>query len=150
MKPVINALLFFLMTFDVGLATDNDPIVVIVHPSNQFSDISTDELRRAYSGGMQRWQDGQKLLVLENPLEHEIRATFHRVILKDDPAKQYFLPDSPVLFMPTVRSSSRSIVIYCKRFKNAIGYVRLSEVRPGVKILTINGLGPDDDAYIFE
>ncbi len=145
------AVLFLVCLITSGLlpvqAADNDPIAIVVHKSNPADNVTRAELKWIYSGRKNRWADGQKILVLDRPMESEHRGVFYRVVLGVEPGHEFRAAGSPTAFKPTKRKSDRSVKRFVSRISNAVGYLYKSNVDDSVKVLAIDGLTPDDEQY---
>jgi phosphate transport system substrate-binding protein len=144
MTRLRHILLFVLsLAFAIPSVAATDPLVVVVHPSNDIETISVEELRLIYMGRKGRWADGQKILVLNQPDNSENREKFYRLILGLDPGAQFFKPGSPAPFKTTTRKSDISVRRQVSRIQNVIGYMRLSNTSSRVKILNVTGFKAD-------
>lgn len=153
MKPLRYILLLLIcmcMGYQKTQAQETDPVVVVVHPVNKITNISLNDLRLIYQGKKERWQDGQKILVLNRPAESSIRAKFYQKILGSAPAQQFFKPGSPVPFKPAVKKSESSVRRQVSRIQNTIGYMRLSKTDRRVKVITINNIGHKESKYALQ
>lgn len=116
-----------------------DPVVVIVHKSNELTSMPLAELTRIYHGQQDRWDDGQRIMVADQPLGSPARIDFYQAILGEDPAQQYTKANSPAGFKTRIRHSDRSVKRFISQFRNAIGYIHESAADDQVKVLPVDG-----------
>lgn len=124
-----------------------EPIVVLVHPSNQTSDLTLGQLARIYRGEVVEWPDGRPITVINRPIESDVRARFYQIVLGVKPTQPFYQPDSPFPF-ETRRVESESVVAkFIARDPSAIAYCLQSCAAGPVKALRIEGQRPGEDAY---
>jgi len=124
-----------------------EPITVIVNKSNEIDSIDSSDLSRIYKGQDERWPDGSKIVIINRPIDTEIRRVFYKTVLKTRPTKKFFRMGSPIPFSTTVMKSDLATRIYVSRVPNAIGYIQYSEVDDTIKVLKINDALPTDKDY---
>ncbi len=129
------------------VAAGGDAIAIIVAKERQASAINLSDLGRIYRGEQETWEDGQKILVVNQGLESEIRKRFYQLVLKSEPAQKFLRPGTPLPFQTTVFKSDRTIRKFVAATPNAIGYVSAAEVDDSVQVLAIEGARPDDGRY---
>lgn len=130
------------------------PIALIVHPDNPVSNITTDEARRIYQGKLRKWghfkqlSDKGALASLTKPaarLHCKVRPGHWRGLLgREDmfTSRVYEVGVIP------------DMISYVAKTKGAIGYetqlmIKEHKSQGKVKILSIDGRGPDDLKYIL-
>ena len=117
------------------------PIAVIVHPKLKHPPRTLVELRRLFLRRQIRWSDGSPVVVLNLPAGTPARATFDRMILGLSPrnAARFWI-DQKVRGKgqpPRSIASPRLIMKIVALRKEAIAYVPLSKLRPGVLVLAV-------------
>lgn len=131
------------------LARAQEPIAVIVHPSNRLSMISLEELRRFYLGRSTTLPKGESVMLLESP---EVRQRFYSAALRMSPdrIKRHWIG---VVFSgesgtpPKEVGVPAELVKFVASHPNAIAFVGAGAVNGSVKILAIQGLRPGDPNY---
>jgi ABC-type phosphate transport system substrate-binding protein len=131
-------------------AADSNPIVVIAHKSNTTDNMTHAQLKWIYSGRKNRWADGQKILVIDRPVQSDIRSFFYRVILGVKAGHEYRAAGTPTSLKFTKRKSDRSVKRFVSRMPNAIGYIYKSDVDDSVKVLAVDELTSDDKHYLLK
>lgn len=128
-------------------------LAIVVAKDSPVNDLSSYDLKRLYKGDPVN-AAGKRLVPLNlAPLSHE-RVGFDQAVLGMDPdsVARYWIDrkirgqsgppkaiDPPEL-MPRVVT----------KLDGAIGYVRVSDLRPEVKFIRIDGKGPADPGYLVE
>ncbi len=130
-----------------GKEQGEEPIVVLVHPSNRTSDLTLGQLARIYRGEVTEWPDGRPITVINRPIQSEVRARFYQIVLGAKPTQPFYQPDSPFPF-ETRRVESESVVAkFIARDPSAIAYCVQSCANGPVKVLRIEGQRPGEDDY---
>ncbi len=150
MQLLSKALLSLLLVSVALPAAEDDPIVVIAHPSNPNKNISSEQLNSIYRGLIQNWHDGQKIIVVNQKLGSPSRSTFYHIILDSPPNKEFMAPGSPKAFKPKERGSDASVKSFIRRLPNAIGYIHYSALDDSVVLLSIDDLTPEHPDYVLK
>jgi len=127
-------------------------IAVVVHPDTPVSDLSLAEVRRVFLGERQYWNSKLPVvLLIRAPVARE-RDVVLRVIyeMTDTQFKQYWVAK---IFRAEAASPPK--IVYSNDLQydlvlampGAIAFVDAHNVRPGVKVLRIDGHIPGDRDY---
>lgn len=150
-KKMKNIIIFFTIAYALVSCISFDiraePITVIVNKSNEIDNIDSSDLSRIYKGQNERWPDGSKIVIINRPIDTEIRRIFYKTVLNAKPTKKFFRFGSPIPFSTTRMKSDLATRIYVSRVPNAIGYIHYSEVDNTIKVLKINDALPTDKDY---
>jgi phosphate transport system substrate-binding protein len=129
-----------------------EAIAIIVHRSNPMDNLSFAELRRIFLVERQTWPHGRKItVVLREPGQAERSQAL--ALITGLTAAEF---DKHVLFQtfrgnigwgPRSIRSAEAMKKFVYNAPGAIGHVRLSEVDATIKVLRIDGLGPDEVGY---
>ena len=146
--------IFFFVLFCVAVTSapslaSEKAIAVIVNPANATNNLTANTLARIYRGEIRNWPDGQKILAINRPVNSAIRAKFYHKILHVKPTHKFFQPGSPIAFRTTLMKSDLVVRKFVARLPNAIGYVRASRMNSSLKVVTIDGLQPNDGNYLL-
>ena len=113
-----------------------DGLVLIVHPKNPLSQLSTAQIRGVFSGHIPDWREiGGRvgdIMVISREDGAGDRTMFETLMMDRQ----------PVTLAAIVMPNSQDVVEYVAGHPNAIGYVSIGEITPEVKPLTIDGVEP--------
>ncbi len=117
------------------------PIAVIVHPEIKHPPRTAAELRRLFLKRQTRWPDGSPVVVLNLPARTTARSAFDRALLGLSPhdAARYWIDRKVRGKGQPPRSLTSPLLIQkvVATHKEAIAYVPLAKVRPGVRVLAV-------------
>jgi phosphate transport system substrate-binding protein len=122
-------------------AVARDGIAIIVHPSNQASGLGLLQLQDLFGGRIYDWQavtalpSAGEVLVVTREAGSGTRAAFESLVMQD----QRITPRA------VVKPSPESVVDYVASHPQAIGYVSMGSVEPGVKVVRIEGEVPSPE-----
>jgi ABC-type phosphate transport system substrate-binding protein len=129
-----------------------EPLVIVVNRSNPVDELSSAELRRIFLGNRSHWANGRRItLVMREPGEPE-RTTILRDVcgMTEDQLKNHYvhgLFTGEILVSPKILSSPMGVRKFIFNVPGAIGYLRIGDVDPTVKIVRIDELLPEDKGY---
>jgi ABC-type phosphate transport system substrate-binding protein len=129
-----------------------EPLVIVVNHSNPVDELSSSELRKIFLGNRSHWANGRRItLVMREPGEPE-RETILRDVcgMTDDQLKNHFLHGlftGEILVSPKILSSPTGMRKFIFNVPGAIGYLRLGDLDPTVKVVRIDELLPEDKGY---
>ncbi len=149
MKKLLLLISILLLIAPVGLwgSATAEPIAIVVNERLGIDNLSSGELSRIYKGQLETWSDGQRIFVIDRPMDSKIREQFYGIVLNASPDHKFFKRGSPVSFDPMISKSPAMAGRMISRVSNAIAYVYLSKVKKGYKILKIDGRLPTDSDY---
>jgi ABC-type phosphate transport system substrate-binding protein len=138
----------------VGAQTpgSTEPLVIVVNRSNPVDSLTSAELRRVFLGNRSYWANGRRItLVMREPGEPE-RVTILRDVcgMNEDQLKNHFLHGlytGEILVSPKILSSATGVRKFIFNVPGAIGYLRMGDVDPTVKVVRIDELLPEDKGY---
>jgi phosphate transport system substrate-binding protein len=111
-----------------------DCIVPIVHPQNPLKDVSIEQLKNIYNGGIKNWKElnGQDnpIVVISRDFSSGTFEVWQEKVLGSDRVR----PDAQM------QSSNGGVLNSVANNKYAIGYVGLGYVSNKVKALTVGGV----------
>ena len=116
-----------------------DAIAVIVHPSNPIQDLSFEQIRRVFSGGIKSWGEiggkSHPLTLVTREEGSGTREAFQHLIMgKIEISLKCLVQDSNGAIRQVVADDP-----------NAVGYISLGLVNEKVKALKIDGVEPTID-----
>lgn len=132
--------------------TASEPLVIVVNRSNPVDDVSFSELRKIFLGTRSHWANGRRItLVMREPGDPERVAILRDVCgMSEDQLKNHFLHGlftGEILVSPKILSSPTGVRKFIFNVPGAIGYLRVGDVDPSVKVLRIDELLPEDKGY---
>jgi hypothetical protein len=133
------------------LRAADPPLVVVVAASNPIQDISRTSLRRSFLGEPTSGPGG-KLIPLNQAPGTPARIEFDRVVLglePDDVARFWIDQRIRGLGGAPRAVPVAMLVRVIPQLAGTIGYVRASELGPGLKAITIDGKKPGDPDYLL-
>jgi len=129
-----------------------EEMAVIVHPSTPVENLSTAEMRRIFLGERQYWNsDMPVVLIVRAPVAPERAIVLNRIYkMTESQFKQYwiariFRAEAPST--PKVVYSNETINELVSAIPGAISLVRKDDIRPGLKVVRIDGKLPGEDGY---
>ncbi|HSS95537.1 MAG TPA: hypothetical protein VLK33_00825 [Terriglobales bacterium] len=148
---------FLLVSLVIGLtnvppaAAQND-VAVVVNSNNNASSLSMGELRKLFSGEKRSWPGGASVKILVRAAgTHERTALLNLLGMSSEgDYKKYWTSQiykgeatSEPIALPSNGMQKEALAIY----PGAIALVDATEVKPGMKVLKIDGHTPGDGGY---
>lgn len=134
-----------------SLAAQGKPVAVVVSPKNSQSNLSLGELRKIFSGEKRSWPDGPKIkLFSRSPGSVERTALLKLLGKSESEYKQFWTAkvyQGDAEAAPIVLPSNGMQKEALTASPGAIALVDATEVRPGMKVLKIDGKLPDNENY---
>ncbi len=151
-KSIATLLLLWLASLcHVPLSAAQINVAVVVNSGNAVSTLSLGDLRKIFSGEKHSWPRGQPIkLVVRGPGCQERLVLLKLLAMSEGEYKQYWTAqvlrgeaDAEPLTVPSIGMQLESL----KVFPGAISLVNAQDVKPGMKVLKIDGLLPDAPGY---
>jgi ABC-type phosphate transport system substrate-binding protein len=127
-------------------------IAVVVHPDTPINNLSMAEVRKVFLGDRQYWSTNVPVvLLIRAPVARERDVVLKRIYqMSDAQFKQYWIAK---IFR--AESASAPKVVYSNDMANelvsaipgAIAFIDAREVRPGAKIVRVEGKLPGEPGY---
>jgi len=144
----------------VGLATlslapraraQTDDIAVVVSSGNAAANISLGDLRKMFAGAKRSWPGGQAIkLITRSPGSPERIVLLKLLAMSEIEYKQYWTAqvfrgdaDAEPLIVPSVGMQKEALSI----FPGGVSLVNLRDVKPGMKVIKVDGLPPGAAGY---
>jgi phosphate transport system substrate-binding protein len=129
----------------------NQEIAVVVNPKNPVSNVTRSELRKIFAGEKRTWPGGLSVkLVVRVPGSYERVVLLRLLGMSESEYKQYWIAQvfhgeaqgEPVsLFSNGMQKEAIAA------FPGAIALVTWGDVKPGMKVLKVDGLLPAEPGY---
>ncbi|WP_373030886.1 hypothetical protein [Sulfurovum sp.] len=114
-----------------------EKFVVITHPNNPIDTLTKSQLRMIYLKKSRFWGD-TKLVALNLPPTSNLRLTFENEVLKMsyNELDNYWVREHYKGHRPPYRVESvESMLLFVKKVEGAIGYIPVSKIDTGVKVI---------------
>lgn len=132
-----------------GKATD---VAVVVHPDTPIDNLTLAEVRQVFKGERQYWNKQiPVVLIVRAPVAREREVVLRTIFqMNDAQFKQYWVAK---IFRAETTSAPK--IVYSNAVANqlvaavpgAIAFIDAREVKPGVKVVSIDGMTPGAPRY---
>lgn len=139
--------------FALGHAIDAPAhsIAVIVSPKNTVTNLSLGDLRKIFSGEKRTWPDGAHVKLFSRAPGTIERTALLKLLGKSETEYKQFwtakVYQGEADAEPAVLPSNGMQREAMTAFPGAIALVEADDIKPGMKVLKIDGKLPDDDNY---
>jgi phosphate transport system substrate-binding protein len=134
----------------ISLAQDQEAAVV-VNPKNPISNISKFELRKIFAGEKRTWSGGLSIkLVVRVPGSYERSVLLRLLGMSETEYKQYWIAQvfhGDAQAEPVALFSNGMQKEAIGAFPGAIALVDPRDVKPGMKVLKVDGVLPGGNGY---
>lgn len=129
-----------------------EAVAIVVHPEVDIEDLSLDELKSIFLAERQHWQDRSRItLLVRAAIAPERDLVLSEVYgMTEDRYRQYWIGKmfrSEVASGPKIVFSTDMLRDLVTVIPGSIGFVPVSEVGPGLKVIRIDGMLPGDQGY---
>jgi hypothetical protein len=152
-KSITTVLLLGLAIFSPAprAAAQAGDIAVVVNSGNPVTNVSFGDLRKMFAGAKRSWPGGQPIkLVTRGPGCMERLTLLKLLAMSEGEYKQYWTAqvfrgdaDAEPLVVPSVGMQIEAL----KLLPGAITLVNVLDVKPGMKVLKVDGLLPGAPRY---
>jgi phosphate transport system substrate-binding protein len=134
----------------ISLAQNQD-VAVVVNPKNPVNDITRAELRKIFAGEKRTWARGVSIkLVVRVPGSLERVVLLRLLGMSENEYKQYWIAQvfhGEAQAEPVALFSNGMQKEAVAAFPGAIALVTLGDVKPGMKVLKVDGHVPGEPGY---
>ncbi len=117
-----------------AVAVGLDALVPVIHPSNNVSDLTLEQLQAIYTGKITNWKDvggaSGKIVVISRDTSSGTYETWSEFVMKGE----------RVMPAALLQASNGAVVQAISNNKNAIGYIGFGYVNDTVKATKVNGV----------
>ena len=129
-----------------------EAVAIVVHPDVPVDELTLAELRSIFLAERQYWQDRSRITLLVRAAIAPERDLILTEIygMSEDRYRQYWIGKmfrSEVASGPKIVFSTDMLRDLVTVIPGSIGFVPVSDVGPGLKIIRINGMLPGDEGY---
>jgi hypothetical protein len=152
-KSIAAFILFVLVTISVvqRARAQANVMAVVVNADNPATNISLSDLRKFFAGEKRSWTGGQPVqLITRGPGCAEHAALLKLLAMSEAEYKQYWTAqvfrgeaDAEPLVVPSVGMQKEALKLY----PGGISLVNVSDVKPGMKVVKVDGLLPGAAGY---
>ena len=133
-------------------AKKSTDLAIVVHPSTPVTGLTFAELREVFVGDRQYWtRDMPVVLLIRAPSSAERDAVLKTIYRMTEPQfKQFWIAKifrAETATPPKIVYSSDSTNQLVESVPGAVAFMVASDVRPGVKVLRIDGRLPGEPGY---
>jgi ABC-type phosphate transport system substrate-binding protein len=130
-------------------------VAVIVSPLNPVESISSAELRKIFAGEKQSWSGNRPIfVVVRAPQAHEREVLLYRIMrMTESEYKQYWVKkvySGEAQREPLAVMSNGMQLEAVRSDKGGIALISMQDVRPGVKVLKVDGHMPGTPGYLLK
>ena len=153
MKDLIKLFLVVTALFVAGPGLAEQPAVaIVVHPDVQVTDLSTDQLRRIFLADQQFWPDRSRIVLLVRaPEAIERKMVLDRIYqMNESEFRKYWIGKmfrAEVAALPKIVFSSNMAQELVTAIPGSITFIPSGDVDSSIKVLSIDGLLPDQPGY---
>lgn len=143
---------FSLISFRAAGTPAADEVAIVVNSSNPVNNLTLAELRKIYFGDRQYWKGNLPVVLLMRSQRSRERDVVLRVVFEmtEERYTKYWVAKvmrAEVSDPPASLYSFGMLQEGVRGNPGAIGYVNANDLRPGVKVLRIDGLLPGESGY---
>lgn len=132
-----------------------ESLAIVVNLANPIEGLSTAELRKLFLGRKTRWSNGRRVAVAmldsQYPERHSaLRQIYH---MDESAYEEYFIKATfrgEVFVAPKTLASPELMRKFVFNAPGAIGYLRTSDLDDTVKVIKVDGLGPNERHYSLQ
>jgi phosphate transport system substrate-binding protein len=143
---------FSLISFRAAGTPADAEVAIVVNSSNPVNNLSLAELRKIYFGDRQYWKGNLPVVLLMRSQGSHERDVVLRVVFEmtEERYTKYWVAKvmrAEVSDPPASLYSFGMLQEGVRGNPGAIGYINANDLRPGVKVLRIDGLLPGESGY---
>tara|TARA_R110001583_G_scaffold90306_1_gene232151 strand:+ start:1683 stop:2177 length:495 start_codon:yes stop_codon:yes gene_type:complete len=130
----------------------HDPLAIVVNASSTLDGLSKSEVSRIFRSEQQFWPDNKRIILLiRAPISTTRSLVLEQIYsMNEQQFRKYWIQKmfkAEVASGPKVVYTSDMAIDLINVIPGAIAFVPFSEIKPGVKVLMIDGKLPSEDGY---
>lgn len=127
-------------------------IAIVVHPDTKVSELSMNQLQKIFLADQQFWSDRSRItLLVRAPVAAERDLVLDRIYhMSEDQFRQYWIAKmfrAEIISGPRVVFDADMALDLVTVIPGSITFIDNDQVNDQIKVLRINSLLPNDDAY---
>lgn len=139
MKKFSVITVVFLLLCIGGDAMAGGGIVVIVNKSNPITAIDKGKLASIYRSENETWDNGQKIVIINQAIGTDARERFYRSVLKSPASTKFYIPGTMAPITTVVQRSDEAVKLFVSNMSNALGYISEDALDNSVKAILVDG-----------
>jgi len=136
-SEILNARKKGVSVFETSIAKDG--MAIVVHPANPINSISIDQVQKIFTGEIKNWSSlggsDDTIVAMSRDTSSGTYEVFNELVLRGTKLRTDAI----------MSVSNREVAENVKNTKGAIGYVGLAFLSDDLKVLTVEGIRPNDD-----
>ncbi|MEO5936528.1 MAG: substrate-binding domain-containing protein [Terriglobales bacterium] len=127
-------------------------IAIVVHPDTPITDLKMEEVRQIFRGDRQYWSKNiPVVLIMRAPVSREREAVLRTIFqMNDSQFKQYWVGKifrAETTSAPKIVYSNTMASQLVSAVPGAIAFMDAKDLKPGLKVVAINGILPGQANY---
>ena len=127
-------------------------VAIVVHPDTPVSGLTMDEVRQVFRGDRQYWSKNVPVvLIMRAPVSREREVVLRSIFqMNDSQFKQYWVGKifrAETTSAPKIVYSNTMASQLVSAVPGAIAFMDAKDLKPGLKVLPINGILPGQANY---
>jgi len=126
-------------------------VAVVVNPENAASSLTLPEVRKLFAGEKRSWAGGLSVkLIVRSPGTHEREVLLKLLGISENEYKQYWTSQvfrgeaqSEPLVLPSIGMLKEALGVY----PGGVTLVDAQSIKPGMKVVKVNGRMPGEAGY---
>lgn len=138
--------------FPKTASTAGAKVAIVVNPATPEDDLSLEDVRKIFLGDRQFWTSKSRIVLLVRaPVASERDVVLRSIYqMSEGQFRQYWIAK---IFRAEITTGPK--IVYSTEMTNelipaipgSIGFIDAAKVRPGVKVLRVNGKLPEENGY---
>ncbi len=129
-----------------------DAIAIVVHPDTKVSGLSMNQLQKIFLADQQFWPDRTRItLLVRAPVAVESALVLDRIYhMSEDQFRRHWIAKmfrAEIISGPRLVFDANMVLDLAAVIPGSIACIYNDQVNDQIKVLRINGLLPNDDAY---
>lgn len=137
-KLSVIAIIFLLLCFGRDTLAAGG-IVVIVNKSNPITSIDKGKLANMYRGDSETWDNGQRIVIINQAIGSDVRERFYRSVLKCSASTKFYIAGTMAPIKTVVQRSDEAVKLFVSNMSNALGYISEDALDNSVKAILVGG-----------
>jgi ABC-type phosphate transport system substrate-binding protein len=137
LRLLLGATAVALLCVTVPHLAQAESLAIVVNDKNPLVSLRPIDLASMYRGEELHWPHGGRIKLVNRETASLERAQFYRQVLNAKPDQRFYVLNTPIAVQSLIRRSDEAVLRFVAAIEGAIGYVRLSQVNPSVKVVLI-------------